>query len=161
MSRSSLLKITFAAAALAVPMIAAPAMAQEKVKVGTLRCNVAGGVGLIVTSKKDMICRFQPTRGRGERYAGTIRKYGLDVGATQRAVVLWGVFAPVTGHPHGALAGDYVGASGEVSAGAGVGANALVGGLNRSVSLQPLSVGGQVGVNLALGVADLQLRSIR
>ncbi len=161
MSRSSLLKAGIAAAVLATPLLALPASAQERAKVGTLRCNVSGGVGLIVTSKKEMICRFHPTRGRTERYAGTIQKFGLYVGATRRGVVLWGVFAPTSGRIRGALAGDYVGASGEVTAGAGVGANALVGGFNRSVSLQPISVGSQTGVNLALGVANLSLRAIR
>ncbi len=161
MSRSSLMKITLAAVALAAPLMAMPAFAQEKIKVGTLRCAVSGGIGLIITSKKDMICRFRPSRGRSERYAGSIRKFGLDVGATRRGVVLWSVFAP-TNHPlHGALAGDYVGASGEVTAGAGVGANALIGGFDRSISLQPISVGSQEGVNFALGVADLSLRHIR
>jgi len=53
----------------------------------------------------------------------------------------------------------YVGASGEVSLGLGVGANALIGDSQRSIALQPLSVEGQVGVNLAMGVAGLSLRS--
>jgi hypothetical protein len=72
----------------------------------------------------------------------------------------WAVFAPASGLHHGALAGTYVGASGSISVGLGVGANALVGGSHRSVALQPLSVEGQVGVNLALGVAGLTLRHI-
>ena len=49
-------------------------------------------------------------------------------------------------------------ASGNASFGLGLGANVLVGGSNRTISLQPLSVEGQVGVNLALGVARLTLR---
>jgi hypothetical protein len=56
------------------------------------------------------------------------------------------------------LRGTYVGASGNASFGLGLGANVLVGGSHRTISLQPLSVEGQVGINLALGVARLTLR---
>lgn len=150
-----------ALAAIATAGRAAPASAQDRTRVGVLRCNVSGGIGLIITSKKTMVCRFQPRRGRIERYTGTIRKYGLDIGATKRGVLGWAVVAPSSGRPRGALAGDYVGAAGEASAGAGVSANVLVGGFHRSITLQPLSVGAQSGVNLALGVADLTLRPIR
>jgi hypothetical protein len=147
---------------LALPLATAtPAAAQGKTQIGVLRCNVSGGIGLIVTSKKSMVCRFQPQHGRIERYSGSIRKFGLDIGATKRGVIGWAVFAPSRGYRRGALAGDYVGASGEASVGAGGGANVLVGGGERSISLQPLSVSAQVGVNLALGVANLTLRSIR
>jgi hypothetical protein len=72
----------------------------------------------------------------------------------------WGVFAPTNGYHHGALAGTYVGGSGSASLGVGVGANALIGGSHRSIALQPLSVEGQVGVNLALGVAGLSLQLV-
>jgi len=147
--------------AVATPAAAAPAHAQGKTQIGVLRCNVSGGIGLIVTSKKSMVCRFQPQRGRIERYSGSIRKFGLDIGATKRGVIGWAVYAPSRGYRRGALAGNYVGASGEASVGAGGGANVLVGGGDRAISLQPLSVSAQVGVNLALGVADLSLRSIR
>jgi creatinine amidohydrolase/Fe(II)-dependent formamide hydrolase-like protein len=37
----------------------------------------------------------------------------------------------------------------------------LVGGSNRTVALQPLSTTEQSGLNLAVGVADLQLRPAR
>jgi len=150
------------AAAFAAGMLAAasPASAQDRTRVGVLRCDVSGGIGLIVTSSKEMVCRFQPRRGRSERYVGRIRKFGLDVGATKRGAIAWAVFAPSRGRPRGALAGDYVGATGEASVGAGVGANVLVGGFNRSVTLQPLSVSAQIGVNVAVGIADLTLRPL-
>ena len=50
-----------------------------------------------------------------------------------------------------------VGATGEATVAVGLGANVLVGGSIRSVALQPLSATGQTGLNLAVGVADLQL----
>ena len=58
----------------------------------------------------------------------------------------------------GMLTGTYVGASAEASIAAGLGANVLVGGSNRAVALQPLSVQGQTGLNIAAGVSQLDLR---
>ena len=150
-----------AASCVALVLAASPASAQQGVKVGVLRCDVAGGVGLIIASKKDMICDFRPTRGRPEQYAGAIRKFGLDIGATRGGTIVWGVFAPQSGGSRGALAGDYIGASAEATVVAGIGANVLVGGLDRSFSLQPVSVSGSQGLNLAVGVADLSLRWVR
>jgi hypothetical protein len=141
----------------------APAGAQTRpnaVQVGTLACNVSGGLGLILTSQKAMICTFRNTRGLQETYTGVIRRFGLDVGATSGGQIVWSVFA-ASRMPRGALAGEYGGGSAEATLGAGLGANVLVGGSNRSIALQPVSVGGQAGLNLAVGIADLQLRAGR
>jgi hypothetical protein len=147
-----------AAAALIVPM---PADAQSRAQVGVLDCDVSGGIGLIVGSRKAMNCTFTPSgQGPREVYTGSIGKFGLDVGATAGGRMVWGVFAATAGGP-AALAGTYAGASAEASAGAGLGANVLVGGSNRTVALQPLSVQGQAGVNLAVGVAALTLNPVR
>jgi len=143
-----------AAVAGPAPSLAAP----EHTKVGTLTCDISGGIGLIITSKKDVTCMFTPsTRGRREVYTGSITKFGLDIGATTGGEMVWAVEAPTT-RRFGALAGHYTGASGEATVGAGVGANVLVGGSNRTVTLQPVSVQGQAGLNLAVGVAGLTLR---
>jgi hypothetical protein len=96
--------------------------------------------------------------GRQYRYTGTISRIGLDVGITGGGRLFWGVFAPTSHVGHGVLRGTFVGASGNASFGLGLGANVLVGGSHRTISLQPLSVEGQFGVNLALGVARLTLR---
>ena len=137
-----------------------PAMAQQPAKVGTLTCDISGGIGMIVTSKKTMACTFSPTRGAQEVYVGSINKFGLDVGATSKGRMVWAVFAP-TSRAAGALAGSYAGASAEATVGAGLGANVLVGGSNRTVALQPVSVQGQTGLNVAAGVAELDLRFSR
>jgi Protein of unknown function (DUF992) len=134
------------------------AVAQQGVKVGALRCEVSGGLGLIITSSKDMTCLFTAANGQSEPYYGTIRKFGLDIGATDQGVLAWDVFAPSAGPERGALAGDYVGATASATIGAGVGANALVGGSGRSFTLQPLSIQAQTGLDLAGGVAELSLR---
>ena len=128
-------------------------------KVGALRCEVSGGLGLIITSSKEMRCVFTSARGHRQHYYGTIRKFGLDIGATDQGILAWNVFAPSAGPKRGALAGDYAGATASATIGAGVGANALVGGFGRSFTLQPLSVQAQTGLDLAAGVAELTLRA--
>ncbi|MBV9261352.1 MAG: DUF992 domain-containing protein [Pseudolabrys sp.] len=149
------------ATALVAGMLATPATAQERTKVGTLTCDISGGIGLIVTSKKDVRCLFTPSAaGPREVYVGSITKFGLDIGATAGGEMIWAVFAP-SQRVRGALAGNYGGASGEATVGAGLGANVLVGGSNRTVALQPLSVQGQTGLNVAVGVSGLELRPAR
>ncbi len=140
---------------------AGSAFAVSNVRVGVLRCNVAGGLGLIVTSAKEMSCVFRSNRGYSERYYGTIRKFGLDIGGTRRGVLVWGVFAPGQDRMRAALAGSYVGVGASATVGVGGGANALVGGSGRSFTLQPFSAQAQTGVDLAAGVAALDLRPFR
>ena len=147
-----------AAATAAFVAAAAPALAQGGVKVGSLRCEVSGGLGLIITSTKEMECVFTNARGRREHYFGKISKFGLDIGGTTRGVLAWDVFAPTDGPRRGALAGDYAGVAASATAGVGAGANALVGGSDRSFTLQPLSIQVQSGLNLSAGVASLTLR---
>ena len=135
-----------------------PAQAQ-RIKAGTLNCDISGGLGFIIGSQRSVSCLFTPDRpGPREVYHGTISRFGLDIGVTAGGHMVWAVFAEVWGGSPGALAGDYVGASGEASLVAGLGANVLVGGSNRTIALQPVSVQGQIGLNVAVGVADLRLR---
>jgi hypothetical protein len=137
------------------------AQQRERVRTGVLNCDVSGGIGLIIGSQRSVNCLFTPdTPGPQEGYFGTISKLGLDIGATAAGVMVWGVYADTT-RGYGFLAGDYAGASGEVTVAAGLGANVLVGGSNRTVALQPVSLTGQIGLNLALGVANLSLRPSR
>ncbi len=150
---------TLAAVAVALTAFVQPAAAQSNVKVGTLRCEVSAGLGMIITSAKEMRCTFTSARGHRERYYGTIRKFGLDIGATGRGVLVWDVLAPTGGPRRRALAGDYGGVDASATVGAGVGANALVGGSNRSFTLQPLSVQEQTGLALAAGVELMTLRA--
>lgn len=143
--------------------LSAPTMAQapDRTRAGTLTCDISGGIGMIIASKKEVTCMFTPSGpGPREVYVGSITKFGLDVGATAGGEMVWQVLAPST-RKFGALAGHYAGASGEATVGAGVGANVLVGGSDRTVTLQPVSVQGQVGLNLAVGVAGLDLQPAR
>ena len=129
------------------------------VKVGGLVCDVSGGVGLILGSSKSMTCVYRrASDGRREYYTGRINKFGIDIGVTDKQTMAWGVFAPGQVGA-GALAGTYIGVTAEATAGVGVGANVLVGGFNKTITLQPLSVQGQTGLNVAGGVAGLELRA--
>jgi hypothetical protein len=131
-----------------------------KVAVGTLTCSGHGGVGLIFGSKETMSCKFETaTSGRTFRYRATITKVGLDIGFTGASTLIWTVLGSTTELPHEALEGNYGGVTAGVAIGLGAGANALIGGSNQSVVLQPLSVEGQTGLNLSAGVAGLQLRA--
>jgi len=133
-----------------------PANAQQ-IRAGVLTCDISAGLGLIIGSRKEVSCAFVPEgSGRQEDYGGVITKFGLDVGLIGGGVMVWTVFTRTVAGP-GFLAGDYVGVSGEASVGAGLGANVLVGGSNRTVTLQPVSVQGQIGLNFAIGVAALHL----
>ena len=149
------------AAALMAGMAFAAAPAQaDGVKVGTLTCQVASGWGFIFGSSKDLRCNFAPNKGMGEHYIGTISKFGVDIGYTSSATIIWAVFAPSAGPKRGALQGDYAGATASATVGVGVGAHALVGGLDRSITLQPLSIEGNTGLNVAGGIGAMSLRFV-
>ena len=148
-------------AVLAVALASVNPAAAQRVKAGVLNCDVSGGIGLIVGSQRQVSCLYTPELpGLQEAYVGSFTRFGLDVGITGGSVMLWAVFSGTTAGP-GFLAGDYVGASGEATIAAGLGANVLVGGSDRTVALQPVSVSGQIGLNIALGLGDLSLRSAR
>jgi hypothetical protein len=124
---------------------------------GQLKCHVEGGMAFIVGSSRQVDCIYTPSGG-GEReaYTGSINKLGIDIGWEKGGTLLWGVLSPGLKKGPGSLAGNYVGATAEVSAGVGAGANALVGG--NKVVLNPISVTGDIGINLAAGIADLDLK---
>ena len=136
---------------------ATPAQAQG-VRAGVLTCNVASGFGFIFGSSKSVNCTFSPAGGGPpHHYVGSIDKFGVDIGYTSGGVLVWTVLAPTTNPAPGALAGSYGGATASAAAGVGVGANVLVGGSGNTISLQPVSIEGMTGLNIAAGVAALTL----
>jgi hypothetical protein len=147
----------WAVAFVSLAVSATGAIAQDRVKAGTLRCDVSGGLGLIITSTREMECKFTAADGHTERYWGKVQKFGLDIGGTTGGVLAWDVYAPTVGPRRGALAGEYAGVTASATVGPGLGANALLGGNDRSVGLQPLSLQVQGGLNLSAGVASLTL----
>jgi hypothetical protein len=140
--------------------IATPLQAQADVRVGTLSCDVAPTTSFVVGSRQALTCVYDTYRGRQERYAGRISRFGADLGFTSGKKLVWVVVAPAP-NEQGALSGLYIGASGEVTVGVGAHANALFGGFGRSVSLQPVSVGVQQGLSAAAAVSELELLPLR
>jgi hypothetical protein len=148
-------------AAIALAASASGAHAQQplsRVQVGVLECRGGASVGFIVGSVTNLGCVLRIEGVPEDRYIATIRKVGLDLGITQETALAWGVYAPVARLGPGDLSGNYAGAQGSASVGVGVGGNVLVGGSNNSIALQPLSVQGQVGLNVAAGLESLELR---
>ena len=150
-------------AGLLLSLMCAPCLAQQQYsRSGVLSCTMSPTIGLIVGSRQTLACQFKPDGGgAGEPYSGVIRRIGLDLGVTAGGGMAWAVLTSAEVPVPGGLAGTYVGGSGDIALGIGVGANVLIGGSNKSVALQPVSVEGQVGVNLAVGLANLELRPSR
>jgi len=128
------------------------------IKVGTLHCHEAAGWGYILGSKHAVRCVFFTDDRHFERYAGSISKFGVDIGYQKTAVIIWEVIAPTNHPPVGALTGHYGGVTAGAAVGYGIGANALIGGSMTSIALQPLSVAGSTGFNVAAGIGELTLR---
>jgi uncharacterized protein DUF992 len=150
-------KFLAAAAIAAFAAAATPASAAPGVAVGVLNCNVAGGWGFIFGSSRDLNCVLTGTNGVSENYRGTVSKFGVDIGYTQAGVLVWTVFAPQGNLMPGALTGGYAGGTASATVGLGVGANALLGGSGNTIALQPLSITGATGLNVAAGIAALSL----
>ena len=148
-----------------VATLAMPAAAQAPqswTQVGGLSCQVDPNVGFIIVGYKSMRCLFTPNAAPEplEAYAGALNTVGLNVGISAGGVLGWAVFAPTIGLPLGALAGEYVGVSGDVGIGLGAGANVLLGGSNRTIALQPISLQGSIALNVVAGVSSLKLRPL-
>ena len=129
----------------------------RRIQVGTLTCSLSASIGLIVGSQRNVSCLFRGVSGEpDEPYTGTMTRVGLDVGLTTGSVIIWAVFAN-TNRYKGMLTGMYTGASAEMSIAAGLGANVLIGGSSSTVALQPLSVQGQIGLDIGAGFGSLDL----
>ena len=150
-------------ALLVLAIFVAPASAQSEkpwTQVGMLNCKLNPSIGFIIAGHQSMECRYVAgAGGPTQAYEGAMNTVGLDLGVIGGGVMSWAVLAPTDGIAAGALAGDYVGASAGATFIAGVGANVLVGGSNRTIALQPVSVEGSVGANVIGGLSSLKLRS--
>jgi hypothetical protein len=127
------------------------------VDAGILTCNVDSGWGFVFGSSRNLRCVYSPRPGVAEHYVGNIDKFGVDIGYLQNAVIIWAVVAPTVQQSPGALAGVYGGVTGGATVGVGADANVLIGGSTHSISLQPLSIAGNKGLNVAAGIASINL----
>jgi hypothetical protein len=155
--RLSTLSIAIAALVASI----ASANAVPPVRAGILQCQGGRNVGFVVGSVTSLECVFQSEGRRPEPYIATVRRYGLDIGFTDQTRFSWAVNAPTSRIGYGDLAGNYGGVGANASVGVGGGGNFLVGGPQNSYALQPLSVQGQTGLNVAAGVADIDLQPVR
>ena len=144
-------------AAPAAPAAAPASGGGATVRAGYLTCHVAAGWGFIFGSSRKLQCAYALQPGYTEYYTGSITKFGADIGYLQSGVILWAVLAPTTNLGQGALAGHYGGATASAAVGVGAGANVLIGGFNSSIALQPVSIEGQNGLNVAAGVVGMNL----
>ncbi len=160
MSKTLRAAAAFAAAFGLAAAFAAPAGAQGGVNVGTLTCNVSSGWGFVFGSSRALSCTFAGL-GRYDYYVGNISKFGVDIGYTQGGVLIWTVVAPTANLAPGALAGGYAGGTASATVGVGIGANALIGGSGNTVALQPLSIEGNRGLNVAAGIGAITLSPAR
>ena len=143
-------------------LVPATASAESGVKVGFLTCEVSSGFGFIFGSSRDLDCTYSGVDGKKvNSYKGSISTFGVDIGYIQGGIIAWGVIAPTSDVKPGALEGVYSGVSASATVGAGVGANVLVGGLNKSISLQPVSVQGTTGLNAAAGITTISLTAVK
>jgi len=146
-------------------MIFAPAaaLAQSWTQIGSLSCTVDPNIGFIIVGHQSMRCLYQPAQtnppqGPPQSYDGALNTVGVSIGISAGSVIGWAVFAPTTGVPAGALAGEYVGVTGTAAVGIGGGANVLLGGSNRTIALQPVSLQGSLALNVVAGASALTLR---
>jgi hypothetical protein len=147
--------LSIAIAAVAVPLASANAL--PPVRAGILQCQGGQNVGFVVGSVTSLQCMFQSQGRRPEPYIATVRRFGVDLGFTEQTRFSWAVNAPTSRLERGELAGNYGGVGANASVGVGGGGNFLVGGPANSYALQPISVQGQTGLNVAAGVADIEL----
>ncbi len=129
------------------------------VNTGLLSCNLSPTIGLVFGSLQTMNCMYKPVGPfPPEHYVGTFGTLGVDIGVTLAQGLAWQVYSPTAGPLNGALAGAYVGPSGEIGVGVGVGANILFGGNGRAYALQPVSLSGEVALNVSVGISTIELR---
>ncbi len=158
---SKIRKMVVAAGVLLAVAVLVPAVHADEqkatVRAGYLTCHVSSGWGFIIGSSRSLKCAYALQPGYTEYYTGSISKFGADIGYLSSAVMIWAVIAPTNNLGQGALAGHYAGATASAAVGVGAGANVLVGGLKNSIALQPITIEGQNGLNVAAGVAALSL----
>ena len=120
-----------------------------------------GRIGFVVGSVASLDCVCRSEGGRPEAYVATAHRLGLDLGITEQCRFTWAVNAPTGRFGCGELAGTHGGVGANASVGVGGGSKFLVGGPSNAYALQPISVHGQTGFNVAAGVADLELEPVQ
>lgn len=154
-------RIALLLAALAPALAAPPARADDataRIELGLLSCELTDRTNLIVVSESRFDCVFDRNDAPDEAYVATATAVGLDLSIKDSESLRWAVLAPTEAKDRaGILEGDYGGVAASVAVAVGVGAKVLLGGFDKSIALQPLSVSGQEGVGASLGIEGMTL----
>ena len=150
--------LSIAIVALLAPI--ASANAQAPMRAGMLQCQGGQNVGFVLGSVTNLQCVFLSPGHRPDPYVATVRRFGVDLGITAQTQFSWAVTAPGGRLEYGQLAGSYGGVGANASVGLGGGGNFMVGGPNNAYALQPVSVQGQTGLNVAAGITGLDLQPV-
>ncbi len=133
------------------------------IKVGTLEITAIPSTrhNLIIKSSVDVDAVFTDSKGNKERYIGEMgTELGLDFSYKTAEVLEYAVISASTAYKTGsyALEGKYFGTDASVSLGLGAEVKMLIGGFDKSFTLQPLAVGGVKGAGANLGMGYLKLK---
>ncbi|MGY3447995.1 DUF992 domain-containing protein [Bradyrhizobium sp. USDA 4353] len=135
----------------------AQAHASRPMRVGVLECEGRRTTGKLVMSNARLRCVFRSQGRAPERYVAKVRRYGLDLGLTDETRMAWAVTAPVNDFGRSELGGRYGGVSANAAALVGFGGSFLLRDTDRATQLQPISLQGQTGMNLAAGITEVEL----
>ncbi|MGJ5178642.1 DUF992 domain-containing protein [Bradyrhizobium oligotrophicum] len=135
----------------------AQAHANRPMRAGVLECEGRRTSGRLVMSQARLRCVFRSQGRQPERYVAKVRRYGLDLGLTDETRMAWVVNAPVNDFGRSELRGRYGGLAANAAALVGFGGSFLVRDTDRAAALQPISLQGQTGLNLAAGITEVEL----
>ncbi len=153
-----------AALLLAVPGVASSQTSQPAasgsagVQAGFLSCHVASGWGFVIGSSRNLKCVWEPEKGVSYNYTGKVGQFGVDLGYHRSSVLLWTVVAATSDKGAKSLEGTYAGVTAQAAIGVGAGVSALIGGFDKSITLQPIAISGEKGLNAAAGVQTITLK---
>jgi hypothetical protein len=156
---SKLMLTSLAGVALAASFAVAPAVqaAPNGVKVSLLTCSMLKSWDFI-RANHTLACSYRPADGEPpEPYIGQIISVGVNLGHLDAGKIVWAVLAPSSDVGPGALQGDYVGVTAGVTVGVGLDASVFLGGMDKSIALQPISVEGNEGMDVAAGLSRFKL----
>jgi hypothetical protein len=124
--------------------------------IGTLVCVVDPSDKSPPGDEKRLTCNFDPLTGPKARFVGTVKRSGADDVPDAKLVLAWSVMAPKVGTPAEQLQGRYLGT---LDPQRGTRAPALVGGVDQSIALRPMTdnVDPGSGDNPTVTVIELQL----
>ena len=124
-----------------------------------LTCKLQDVHNDIVYTSEKFGCDFKPHSGDAQSYTGEIKSpRPRSVGHQGHDAGLGRVRADRRRRLAGSAQGALPRRLGGVAVGAGAGANVLVGGGHKSVTLQPISASGIVGAGASADIEEFELR---